>query len=62
LRADQIATCAIGRLELLYSAPGAEEFASREADLASLGGIPITRSELAAAKSATATFRTLRKP
>ena len=49
LRADQIATCAIGRLELLYSARGAEEFASWEADLAALRDIPITRSELAAA-------------
>lgn len=28
LRADQIATCAIRLLELLYSARGAEEFAS----------------------------------
>jgi predicted nucleic acid-binding protein len=52
LRADQIATCAIGRLELLYSARGVEEFASWEADLAALRDIPITRSELAAAVGA----------
>ena len=52
LRADPIATCAIGRLELLYSASGAEEFASWEADLAVLRDIPITRSELAAAAAA----------
>jgi len=52
LRADQIATCAISRLELLYSARGIEEFASWETDLAALRDIPITRSELAAAVGA----------
>lgn len=49
LRADQITTCAISRLELLYSARGVDEFASWEADLAALRDIPITRSELTAA-------------
>ena len=44
LRADQIVTCAISRLELLYSARGGDEFASWEADLAALRDIPITRS------------------
>lgn len=52
LRADQIVTCAISRLELLYSARGGDEFASWEADLAALRDIPITRSELAAAVGA----------
>lgn len=52
LRTDQIATCAISRLELLYSARGEEEFATWEADLAALRDIPITRSELAAAVGA----------
>jgi len=44
LRARQIATCSIVRLELLYSARDAQELASLERDLTALRDVPVTPS------------------
>ncbi len=52
LRAQQIVTCSITTLELLYAARTAEEFRELEADEATLRDIPITVSVQRAAISA----------
>lgn len=50
--AEQIATCPLVELELLYSARDGDEFDQRATDLAQLRNVPVTRSVTNAARQA----------
>lgn len=60
LRGEQIATCAIVKLELLYSARDGADYDRLEADLGHLPDLPISRSAMDAAFGAMRTLAHVR--